>query len=172
MRSQQEAERAEQQRIKSLVLNYDLTDDPHDGEDPGFHYVQSSNSNRTVLVGKGRLNKSLQPSYHGQPQRSTVPERDRVYGTDTTTESDTQCYDSFTDDSGHIDHPHSQPRQDKSGNTRSKQRARKLQLGDIDWYGNRSDIVPPPAQAGLDSFIKQKRSQSSRVAGVALKHKG
>ncbi|EME47596.1 hypothetical protein DOTSEDRAFT_69517 [Dothistroma septosporum NZE10] len=64
MRSQQQAEKAEQQRIKNLVLNYDLNDDQADGS-----------------------------------------------------------YDSL----------HGVPRFDKSGNTRSKQRARKLQLGDIDW---------------------------------------
>lgn len=64
MRSQQEAERAEQQRIKNLVLNYDLTNDQEDG-----------------------------------------------------------AFESL----------HNGPRYDKSGNTRSKQRARKLQLGDIDW---------------------------------------
>ncbi|KJX97909.1 nonsense-mediated mRNA decay factor (Upf2) like protein [Zymoseptoria brevis] len=64
MRSQQQAEKAEQQRIKNLVLNYDLTDDQQDG-----------------------------------------------------------AFDTL----------HGAPRYDKSGNTRSKQRARKLQLGDIDW---------------------------------------
>jgi len=64
MRTQQQAEKAEQQRIKNLVLNYDLTDDQQDG---GFETL------------------------------------------------------------------HSGPRFDKAGNTRSKQRARKLQLGDIDW---------------------------------------
>lgn len=64
MLNQQQAERAEQQRIKNLVLNYDLTDDQTDGP---FETI------------------------------------------------------------------HNQPRYDKSGNTRSKQRARKLQLGDLDW---------------------------------------
>lgn len=59
MRSQQQAERAEQQRIKNLVLNYDLNDDQHDGEEPAFHYILSPNSKRTRLVGKGTLNASL-----------------------------------------------------------------------------------------------------------------
>ena len=40
---------------------------------------------------------------------------------------------SLTDGSGPFETIHNQPRYDKSGNTRSKQRARKLQLGDIDW---------------------------------------
>ena len=174
MRSQQEAERAEQQRIKSLVLNYDLTDDPHDGEEPAFHYIQSSNSNRTVLVGRGHLNKSLRPIYNGQPQRSTMPDVDRDRDADISIESTIQRHDSFADNSGHIDHPHSQPRQDKSGNSRSKQRARKLQLGDIDWYGNRSFTAQQAPQAGLDTFIQQKRSQSSSAAsfGRHAKHRG
>lgn len=40
MRSQQEAEREEQQRIKNLVLNYDLREDneQHDGTSDGFSY--------------------------------------------------------------------------------------------------------------------------------------
>lgn len=57
MRSQQEQARAEQQRIKNLVLNYDLRDDdPNDGES-SFHYIMQPNTNRTVLVGKGALNR-------------------------------------------------------------------------------------------------------------------
>ena len=76
MRSQQEAERAEQQRIKSLVLNYDLnnsstTDDnapEHNGmlrnifpsANDDFHYVlrptRHGHGPRTQLVGGGQLN--------------------------------------------------------------------------------------------------------------------
>lgn len=168
MRSQQEAERAEQQRIKSLVLNYDLTDDQHDGEEPAFHYVETSNRNRTVLVGKGVINKSLRPKSSGQSQHSTTLDNDKNSGAPVTIESNVQRHDSFADDSGPLDHPHSQPRQDKSGNSRSKQRARKLQLGDIDWYGSRSrsETPPPqPAQAGLDSFVKEKSQSSSGANG-------
>lgn len=167
MRSQQEAERAEQQRIKSLVLNYDLTDGQHDGEEPAFHYVQTSRSNRTVLVGKGIINESLRPKSSGQSQHSAAPDNDKNSGALAAIASNIQRHDSFADDSGPLDHPHTQPRQDKSGNSRSKQRARKLQLGDIDWYGHRSrSATPPPhsAQAGLDSFIKEKKSQFSRGA--------
>ncbi|THX40370.1 ARM repeat-containing protein [Aureobasidium pullulans] len=61
MRSQQEQARAEQQRIKNLVLNYDLRDDdPNDGES-SFHYIMQPNTNRTVLVGKGALNRQQLP---------------------------------------------------------------------------------------------------------------
>ncbi|KAI7025074.1 hypothetical protein KC355_g1184, partial [Hortaea werneckii] len=128
MRNQQEAERAEQQRIKNLVLNYDLTDDQNDGiPQPNFHYVHSRNGTRTRLVGNGSLNKSLAPPAFfragGRSQRSTSS-------------------GIKDDDDGNAKKPvhpgtfeslHGQPRIDKSGNTRSKQRSRKLQLSDVDW---------------------------------------
>ncbi|CAD0110440.1 unnamed protein product, partial [Aureobasidium uvarum] len=67
MRSQQEQARAEQQRIKNLVLNYDLRDDdPNDGES-SFHYVLQPNTNRTVLVGKGAMNQPLSPRDSNNP---------------------------------------------------------------------------------------------------------
>ncbi|KAG9885013.1 ARM repeat-containing protein, partial [Aureobasidium melanogenum] len=67
MRSQQEQARAEQQRIKNLVLNYDLRDeDPNDGES-SFRYVLQPNTNRTVLVGKGALNQPLLPRDSNNP---------------------------------------------------------------------------------------------------------
>jgi regulator of nonsense transcripts 2 len=56
--NQQQAERAEQQRIKNLVLNYDLTDDQTDGETPNFHFAPSSSNRRSLrLVGSGSLNR-------------------------------------------------------------------------------------------------------------------
>ncbi|KAF2265958.1 ARM repeat-containing protein [Lojkania enalia] len=70
MRNKQQAEKEEQQRIKNLVLNYDLRDD------------------------------------------------DTVEGLDKT------------------HNPYAQPRIDKAGTNRSNQRARKLQLSDVNWYGN------------------------------------
>ncbi|THW13634.1 ARM repeat-containing protein [Aureobasidium pullulans] len=67
MRSQQEQARAEQQRIKNLVLNYDLRDDdPNDGES-SFHYIMQPNTNRTVLVGKGVLNRQQLPRDFNNP---------------------------------------------------------------------------------------------------------
>jgi len=162
MRTQQQAEREEQQRIKNLVLNYDLTDDQQDGEEPAFHYVQSPNSKRTRLVGQGSLNKSLQGHKFGRTQRSahrgsgdTVKDDDDA----TPVDSARPRIDSFADETGTIDGLHGQPRFDKAGNTRSKQRARKLQLGDIDWYGNRSSSAsqPQPAQASLDSYVVEKK---------------
>jgi regulator of nonsense transcripts 2 len=67
MRSQQEQARAEQQRIKNLVLNYDLRDDDSNDGDSSFHYIMQPNTNRTVLVGKGALNRSLLPKDSNNP---------------------------------------------------------------------------------------------------------
>jgi regulator of nonsense transcripts 2 len=138
MRSQQQAEKAEQQRIKNLVLNYDLTDDQQDGESPSFHYVQSSHKPNSVrLVGMGSLNSKV-PKMPGQSQHSTRHEAilQSPFSIEAITPpaSAIKRQDSITDDSGSFDTLHSAPRYDKSGNTRSKQRARKLQLGDFDWY--------------------------------------
>lgn len=192
MRSQQQAERAEQQRIKSLVLNYDLTDDQHDGEEPSFHYVQSPHGTRTRLVGRGTLNQSLKSRGNqvGQSQHQTNmnppsnPANDGsirrkshdsgyssppplpTFTVPNIPPSDLQA-DSTTE--GAFDNPHSQPRLDKSGNTRSKQRSRKLQLGDIDWYGRRSTsafaVTPPPAQTSLDAFVVDQETGRGSLRG-------
>src|SRR5580700_1033377 len=89
MKTQQQAEREEQQRIKNLVLNYDL----RDGEDQD---------------GDSTL-KPIQPNMN-------------IYRNDAGIEK--------------LSSSHARP--DKSGNNRSGQRARKLQLSDVDWYDRRS----------------------------------
>ncbi|TKA77814.1 hypothetical protein B0A55_04602 [Friedmanniomyces simplex] len=180
MRTQQEAERAEQQRIKSLVLNYDLTtaaEDQHDGEAPSsFHYMHlpgsRRNQNRVALVGKGSLNRSLMGgSYHhhhhhhrgGRSQHKTAGEDDDevittqkkkkmsreeeggAFNASTTAPPppppllerpiNVEEKNALTDETGSFDSTlHGQPpRVDKSGNTRNKQRARKLDLKTLDW---------------------------------------
>jgi regulator of nonsense transcripts 2 len=82
MKSQQQAEREEQQRIKNLVLNYDL----RDGEDQDGDSALKPKRSETGFENK-------LPAGHARP--------------------------------------------DKSGNNRSGQRARKLQLSDVDWYDRR-----------------------------------
>ena len=86
MKTQQQAEREEQQRIKSLVLNYDLRDEEQDGEDHFHCHVQPNLNTRT------KSSKGIE---------KTNPSNAKL---------------------------------DKAGTTRSKQRARKLQLSDVDWY--------------------------------------
>ncbi|KAI9783809.1 MAG: hypothetical protein M1839_003145 [Geoglossum umbratile] len=87
MKTKQQAEREEQQRIKNLVLNYDLRDD---------NEIDGDNL----------------PDPHG-PNHVTK----RTQGPEKPTGSNA---------------PHAK---DKSGNSRSNQRSRKLQLSDVDWYG-------------------------------------
>lgn len=58
MKTQQQAEREEQKRIKSLVMNYDLRDDDeNDGEDE-FHYIYQPNTNTKGLKGLERQSAS------------------------------------------------------------------------------------------------------------------
>lgn len=89
MRNKQQAAREEQQRIKNLVLNYDLRDDDTDGDTP-FLYALQPNSNRI--------------------RTETFQGLDKTHN------------------------PYAQPRLDKAGSNRSNQRARKLQLSDVNWY--------------------------------------
>lgn len=189
MRTQQEAERAEQQRIKSLVLNYDLstTDDQLDGEDPhlphapDFAFARDDRTQRIRLIGTGSLNPSL-PNQSRRSSRTRGGHQGRLVqpltshhkgrvdsGTsETVNESSRPLQMRSSTANGSFDHgvpssihhesapladttnaqgTHAQVpldglhhasnpaagRFDKSGNTRSKQRARRLQLGDIDW---------------------------------------
>lgn len=86
MKSQQAAEREEQQRIKNLVLNYDLREgDDLDGD---FHLPSRAQGTNIHTYGAG-AEKNANANY---------------------------------------------TRPDKSSNNRSGQRARKLQLSDVDWY--------------------------------------
>jgi regulator of nonsense transcripts 2 len=132
MKSHQAAEREEQQRIKSLVLNYDL----RDGEE------QDGDTQHEPL--------HLNPNIHNSPA-----------GIDKAAAANA--------------------RPDKSSNNRSGQRARKLQLSDVDgqWYGSKkspsvtvqestpskSDNQISPRPARVPSTILRSTSLSS--AGLA-----
>ena len=177
MRTQQQAEKAEQQRIKNLVLNYDLTDDQADGEAPAFHYVQSSKNN-VRLVGTGTLNKSLQK--RGQSQHSTKSDEEYSSPHDSVIEEAQQPPpDSLADETGNFETLHGGPRYDKAGNSRQKQRARKLQLGDIDWYDKKhstslsatSPSQRPEGQHSLDEYVVDKK-QSTRGRGSGPSRRG
>lgn len=123
MLSQKAAEREEQQRIKNLVLNYDLRDgEEQDGE--------------------------LTP-YSSIP-RNFLPKSHNVYTSPAGIERERAAAMNYAN------------RLDKSGNNRSVQRARKLQLSDVDsvWYAKptfshieRLSSAPPVSafQSGYDS---------------------
>ncbi|KAK5156161.1 mRNA decay protein [Recurvomyces mirabilis] len=180
MRTQQEAERAEQQRIKSLVLNYELTDD-QDGEPPSFHYAYTHAGKCTQLIGKGSLNGALRTGNRGgdgdgsRSQHMTagnmLDQSKEISKTPVTTAlreiENNATKSTFADQTGSVENLHGGPRYDKAGNTRSKQRARKLQLGDIDWYAERSSppatSAPAPPQASLDDFIVDKSQSKHKV---------
>ena len=107
MRNQQQAERAEQQRIKNLVLNYDLREESEVDGDPPLSSVNNY------------YNTILQPNPNRQSKTPTTQKR---------LEQQTYNFE------GSIDKHATQPRFDKAGSNRSTQRARKLQLSDVDWY--------------------------------------
>lgn len=107
MRTQQQAEREEQQRIKNLVLNYDLNEPSEDTND-GIY-----------------CNKFLQPN------RNSIK-------------------------TGSLERPSGKP--DKSGVNRSAQRSRKLQLSDVDWYGNKV-----PSDSKSQEKIRPKMGQGNAV---------
>ena len=96
MRSKQQADKEEQQRIKSLVLNYNEARDDGDdntGDSPFLSTLQPNTNRKRTETSKG-LDKTP--------------------------------------------NPYAQPRVDKAGNNRSNQRARKLQLSDVNWYAHSS----------------------------------
>jgi len=115
MKTQQAAEREEQQRIKSLVLNYDL----RDGED------QDGDS----------LLPSLLPNFN-------------IHNSDAGPEKAAATNHS---------------RSDKSGNNRSGQRARKLQLSDVDWYAKANPLQSPirPLSENTNNQTTRRFSKSS-----------
>jgi regulator of nonsense transcripts 2 len=92
MRSHQQAEREEQQRIKNLVLKYDLRDEQDPDGDSHFHNTLQPNTNRSNTKSPQGIDKQ------------------------------------------HLGVSPTQRGLDKAGNNRSNQRARKLQLSDVDWY--------------------------------------
>lgn len=107
MKTQQAAEREEQQRIKSLVLNYDL----HDGEEQDGDLIPPP--------------LDPNPNIHTE---QTGPEKATATN--------------YT-------------RPDKSGINRSGQRARKLQLSDVDWYDSKNHIPQSENKISRDQYGSQ-----------------
>ena len=66
MRNKQQAEREEQQRIKNLVLNYDLRDDDAEGESPFLYDPLRLDSNKTHTKTTQGLDKTHNP--YAQPR--------------------------------------------------------------------------------------------------------
>ena len=133
MKSQKEAERAEQQRIKNLVLNYDLQDSSTDaGTDKTiFDYFSHPNPNLrdqrpagfplAPLNGNSLAHNSLSEGLGGEKHGPSHHQ-----------------HNASLHQSSASNISNARPA-DKSGTNRSGHRARKLQLSDVDWYEQKPD---------------------------------
>lgn len=122
MKNQKEAERAEQQRIKNLVLNYDLQDSNvnQDGTDNDLyynHFIQP-NTNIPCLITQFQSLALAHASHEGLGERHPA----------------SHPYNVSLHPSSSSNNAGSVRPADKSGTNRSGQRARKLHLSDVDWY--------------------------------------
>ena len=128
MKNQKEAERAEQQRIKNLVLNYDLQDSNTDqsGTDNNLYLNHFSYPNPNIPF----IKLSTFISTHNALSQGLGGGSEK-HGT-----SHHQHNASLHQSSSALNNAPARPA-DKSGTNRSGQRARKLQLSDVDWYGQK-----------------------------------
>lgn len=147
MRTQQAAEREEQQRIKNLVLNYDLRDaeaEGYDGKDKNpFLLTRNPNHRRTetatapvVLRKFSMQERSSSSSVANLGLRSQQPLRSislMSQNQNLPSAADKNIVTQSGADSRPLQSPYMTPRFDKASNSRSTQRARKLQLSDVDW---------------------------------------
>jgi regulator of nonsense transcripts 2 len=135
MRNQQQAEKEEQQRIKNLVLNYDLTTDENDGTngDDDLSFFLQPNPNKPLHT------QSLQNTFNIFNSKKTS--KPNVFIA-------TQGLDKQPQS------PYTTPRLDKAGNNARNQRARKLQLKDVEWYGNKQ----APAEGKRDDSLSPEEA--------------
>ena len=130
MKSQKEAERAEQLRIKNLVLNYDLQDTTdHDGIETKLHSQYFSRPNPNF------------PKHHfTSPTTVTHDDMSQGLGSGEKHGSSHHQHNASLHQSA-PNHTTARPT-DKSGTGRGGQRARKLQLSDVDWYEHKPERQP------------------------------
>ncbi|KAL9000452.1 MAG: hypothetical protein Q9169_000969 [Polycauliona sp. 2 TL-2023] len=142
MKSQKEAERAEQQRIKNLVLNYDLSDSSaeqagtedclyldhfsHPNPNVSLHSTSRSVAHQSLSQGLG--GEKQQPSPH--PINAPLQQSPVVNGANHATVH-------------------------RSGGGRRGQQARKLQLSDVDWYEGKAKAAASGSRG--DSHAKYSR---------------
>ena len=156
MKSQKEAERAEQQRIKNLVLNYDLQDSSTDaGTDSATsYYFSHPNPNFRLQRHAGF---SLVPPDEKNLAHNRLSEG---MGGEKHGSSHHQHNASLHQQSA-SNASNARPA-DKSGTNRSGHRARKLQLSDVDWYDEKSDSS---MSHGRGSFSRGSYRGLRRTAG-------
>lgn len=156
MKSQKEAERAEQQRIKNLVLNYDLQDSSTDTgtENAVSDYFSHPNPNlrdhRTARLSLVPLDENtlahnvLSEGLNGEKHGSSHHQHNASLHQSSASSNST-----------------ARP-VDKSGTNRSGHRARKLQLSDVDWYDQKPDSS---RSWGRGSFPRGSSHGPQRTAG-------
>ena len=129
MRNQQEAERAEQQRIKSLVLNYDLQDAAVDQSSTGsdnIHFDPFLTPNPNLSPSPGTQSFPLPEVSQGKYENNLA------HGIHSQGSGDKHQHNASLHQ--HAPHHSGGGRStDKSSSNRSAQRSRKLQLSDVDW---------------------------------------
>ena len=159
MKSQKEAERAEQQRIKNLVLNYDLQDSNTD---------QAGTDNDLYFDYFSHTNPNLPQRSPGLPSLTPLDENACAHndsfqgpGVDKHNAAHHQHNASLHQSSNHTN-----PRPaDKSGASRSGHRARKLQLSDVDWYDQKPEQSPDSSRGRRRGF-PCRDSQRGRGRGI------
>ena len=156
MKNQKEAERAEQQRIKNLVLNYDLQDSSTDTgtENVISDYFSHPNPNRRNQrrAGFPLVNLDKNTLAHNSMSEGLSGEK---HGS-----SHHQHNASMHQSSGSSS-SNARPA-DRSGTNRSGHRIRKLQLSDVDWYDQKLDSS---RGRGLAFLSPGSRRGSHRVDG-------
>lgn len=117
MKSQKEAERAEQQRIKNLVLNYDLTDSNADRSGTDCDYFSHPN-----------------PNIHVSPLSKLLTHNDQTEGLDGEKYvSPHHQHNSSLQQSSTPNQSTNTRSSDRTSSNRRSQQARKLQLSDVGW---------------------------------------
>ncbi len=133
MKNQKEAERAEQQRIKNLVLSYDPDSSADQtGTDHDLYYDYFSQTNPNLSQQNAGF-PNLTPLEEITFAHNNMP---KGLGGEKHGSSHHQHNASLHQSSPN--NANARPA-DKSGTNRSGHRARKLQLSDVDWYGPKSD---------------------------------
>lgn len=156
MKSQKEAERAEQQRIKNLVLNYDLQDSGTDAGTenaiPDFFSHPNPNLRDQRPAGFPLVPLDENSFAHKCLSEGIASEK---HG------SSHHQHNAPLHQSSVSNHSNARPA-DKSGTNRSGHRARKLQLSDVDWY----DQKPGSSRSrGRGSFPRGSPRRPPGTAG-------
>lgn len=126
LKQQKETERAEQRRIKNLVLNYDLTDSSADqgGTDNSLYLDHFSHPNPNlshILKSKYFTHNAQSQGLGGEKQQPAHPHNAPIQQSPVTNGANTKPAE-------------------RTGGGRRGQQARKLQLSDVDWYAPRLDL--------------------------------